>query len=669
MNKIKTVKLISLSSISIPLFSGIGLITTGCSDNKEAYADIVAANDMHGAIDQSTHKTDNPNRAPAIDCLFNEYLKITNEDNRKTGKDNSTHFLLNGDVVQGSNMTVFSEQPGDWIWRVVNKLPYFYSSIGNHESDWGLDYMAEQFSYMGHVKWLCANLYNKESKTLGTEYLTIQPYTIVKVNDLNVGLVGYTSVDINKSSGGVLGDYEAIDAGDNTSPVYLSGETTTGDKVLQNAINACWNNTDENILNGEKPDTVLLLAHAGAYKDDKGNPDPENPEYSKDSEIFKVVHNIKGVDGVLSSHSHKSYLLKVSDKDNKKIPVGQADWHCESLLQTKIHYDKKNKKNIKVDMSLHDTHTEKSYDDLEYKNSEWFQLVDNNYAYFNGKVQTVNSSEALKVKANSKAEATIEKSKNINGFGEVPVLGNILCKTLVKALTKEAIDTEPYAETVIPDSWTGFSGIDFYIDNDDTTVSGISPSKWTDDTKTGYYTYGDITQPWKYQQQIFILKIKAKHLQEYYTVKNCNKKPQENSFNIIDPIYSSKYKLKFDGSTVATSTKVKIVFGDDKTHEVGDDTDIYVGMSSFMRDNRGRDWFYQYATPENCVAVNANWTFKHPATEIETTINGYGGDAFGFIYAARQIGGYASDPTKPMIDLSDTTSMYKFDVTDHFVKA
>ena len=672
MKKTNIIKSISLATISIPLFSGIGMMTS-CS-SSQSYADILTVNDMHGAIDQNPGKTENPNRAPAIECLFNEYLKAYDEDLKNTGRDDATHLLLNGDIVQGNNMTVFSDQPGEWIWRVIDKLPYFYSSIGNHEVDWGLDNMAEQFSYMGHLKWLCANLYDKTNHTLGTEYLTIQDYTIVKVGDLKVGLVGYTSTDINKSSEGVMKNYQALDASNNAELFYLNdGSTTTGTKVLQNAIDACRNNSNPNILNGEKPDTVLLLAHAGAIIDDKGNPDDENPKYSKDSEIFKVVHKINGVDGVLSSHSHYSYLLQVSDKDNKKIPVGQADWHNVSMLQTKIYFDKNTKKNIKVEMSLRDTHTEKSVDQLEYQDSEWFQLIANNYSYFNAKVQKVNNTPALTVKANSKEDATFDRTKTTTGYGEIPYVGNIFCKMMVNAVTKEAITTNPSYKVMkekieAKELWNDFNGLDFYLDGDDTTTSSISPSVW--DNGLGSYTYGDITNAWKFQQPIYIVRATVKDLQDYFTAKNCGKKPTENSYKIVDAIYSSKYKLKFSGDTVATSSGVQVVNKDGQRGDIKDGDYIYIGMCSFMRDNRGGEWFSKFATEIGTVQVVTTWNIQNPSTETPMEMNGYFGNAFSFIFGSRQLGGYDKEkPEQIMIDLTKEDSIYKYSPEESFYKA
>ena len=160
-------------------------------------------------------------------------------------------------------------------------------------------------------------------------------------------------------------------------------------------------------------------------------------------------------------------------------------------------------------------------------------------------------------------------------------------------------------------------------------------------------------------------------MKDYYLSNNCSK--STNYLNLVDPIYSDKYILKFNGSTVASSTDIQFI--NKSTSAVLDDTAfVYIGMSSFLRDNRGKDYFYKYAThsEQACVDVKATWNIKHPASPSQIELDGHYGDAFSFIYSVRTLGNYDSSPEKinnPMIDLTDSTSIYKFDVTEHYRKS
>ena len=153
MKKTNLIKSISALSLAALPLSSIAFLTSCSTHAPLAYADILTANDIHGAIDQKTDTS-----APAISCLLNEYLKAIDEDKKVTDREDSTYMLLNGDIVQGNNMPVFSAPVGAWLWDIIGSLPYQYSSIGNHETDWGLDTMQTSFSQMGHLKWLCCNI-------------------------------------------------------------------------------------------------------------------------------------------------------------------------------------------------------------------------------------------------------------------------------------------------------------------------------------------------------------------------------------------------------------------------------------------------------------------------------------------------------------------------------
>ena len=301
------------------------------------------------------------------------------------------------------------------------------------------------------------------------------------------------------------------------------------------------------------------------------------------------------------------------------------------------------------------------------------------YLMYYSKVQEINDVQSLVIKANNEADATFVKSKTLDGYGEIPVLGNIFTKLMVNTLTKERItdsgEDNPFKTTRDEMSDFGwfsgyiqFNGLDFYLDGDDTTASTIAPSiaKTSITPYGGAFSYGDITKAWKFQQAIYIIKATGKDLKDYYLNKNCNKK--SNSYNMIDPIYSKKYKLYYNGTTVANSTAIKFV--DNDGNELKDNDTIYIGINSFMRDNRAKDYFHKYSAHSDkaCVTVSTDWVIKHPATGEDYHINGYYGNTFAFIYSARLLGGYdETNKDKVMIDLTDPTSIYHFDPTEHFV--
>ncbi|MCF0237446.1 MAG: hypothetical protein HUK24_02510 [Sphaerochaetaceae bacterium] len=71
------------------------------------------------------------------------------------------------------------------------------------------------------------------------------------------------------------------------------------------------------------------------------------------------------------------------------------------------------------------------------------KMLKTNYTFnkYNEEVKKVDATEALNVKADSQKDATLAKSEIVEGYGEIPVVGNIFCKTMVKTLTKDRINS------------------------------------------------------------------------------------------------------------------------------------------------------------------------------------------------------------------------------------
>lgn len=105
-------------------------------------------------------------------------------------KDGNTLIIDGGDTIQGSPFCTFlsSEKPTIHpIANVMNAAGYDYVTLGNHEFNYGYDYLS---SYLNHLnaQCLCANVQDK------TNQLKIQPYSIKSLeNGLKVGIIGFTT--------------------------------------------------------------------------------------------------------------------------------------------------------------------------------------------------------------------------------------------------------------------------------------------------------------------------------------------------------------------------------------------------------------------------------------------------------------------------------------------
>lgn len=105
-------------------------------------------------------------------------------------KDGNTLIIDGGDTIQGSPFCTFlsSEKPAIHpIATVMNAAGYDYVTLGNHEFNYGYEYLS---SYLNHLNasCLCANVKDK------TNQLSIQPYSIKTLeNGLKIGIIGFTT--------------------------------------------------------------------------------------------------------------------------------------------------------------------------------------------------------------------------------------------------------------------------------------------------------------------------------------------------------------------------------------------------------------------------------------------------------------------------------------------
>ena len=134
------------------------------------YVDFYSINDLHGKLaDGDNH--------PGVDELTT-YLKNA----RKT--DDYAIFLSAGDMWQGaaeSNMT-----NGNIITDWMNALDFTSMTIGNHEFDWGSEYIKKN-AEIAEFPFLAINIYDSKTKQR-VDYCDAS--VIVEAGDLQIGIIG-----------------------------------------------------------------------------------------------------------------------------------------------------------------------------------------------------------------------------------------------------------------------------------------------------------------------------------------------------------------------------------------------------------------------------------------------------------------------------------------------
>ena len=204
-----------------------------------------------------------------------------------------------GDHIQGGTLGAISH--GEAIIKIMNKVEFNVSIIGNHEFDYGIDQL---FKLKKDLKnnYICANFcYNKNKSSI------FEPYKILEVEDKKIAFIGVvTPYTFYKSSLSNIKD-------ENGEAIYDLLNENHGQKLydtVQNYINEVKNEKGANY--------VILLAHFGLNSTE---------DYTSDL----LLKNLEGVDIVLDGHTHLVYNATSKDKTNKDIHITQSGTKLQSI--------------------------------------------------------------------------------------------------------------------------------------------------------------------------------------------------------------------------------------------------------------------------------------------------------------------------------------------------
>ena len=238
----------------------------GCKGSVLVYFDFYSINDLHGKLaDGDNH--------PGVDELTT-YLKNV----RKS--DENAVFLSAGDMWQGtaeSNMT-----KGRIITDWMNQLGFTAMAIGNHEFDWGEEYVAAN-EEMADFPFLAINIYDRSTNKLAD---FCSPSVMVESDGAQIGIIG------------AIGDCYSSIAVDKCDEVYF--------KVGRELTNLVKKESER--LKSKGADFIVYMIHDG-YGNSKGNT-VTSIASSQISSYYDTALSNGYVDLVFGGHTHQGYILK-----------------------------------------------------------------------------------------------------------------------------------------------------------------------------------------------------------------------------------------------------------------------------------------------------------------------------------------------------------------------
>lgn len=225
--------------------------------------DFYAINDLHGKFADADSNI-------GVDELTT-YLKNARE------TDENAIFLSAGDMWQGSSESNMTK--GQILVDWMNELDFAAMAIGNHEFDWGEEYVAAN-AKLAEFPFIAINIYDRKSNSLA-EFCA--PSVMVESRGLQIGIIG------------AIGDCYSSIAVDKCDEVYF--------KTGRDLTNLVKNEADR--LRAEGADFIVYVIHDGYGQSSSGQ-----MSSSQLSSYYDTSLSDGYVDLVFEGHTHQGYRIQ-----------------------------------------------------------------------------------------------------------------------------------------------------------------------------------------------------------------------------------------------------------------------------------------------------------------------------------------------------------------------
>lgn len=226
--------------------------------------DLYVLNDLHGKFDDTDTQT-------GVDELTT-FLKKS----RLT--DDNAFFLSSGDMWQGSAES--NQTKGQIITEWMNGLNFVSMTLGNHEYDWGEEYI-EKNAQLAKFPFLAINIFDKETNKR-VEYADAS--VLVECDGIQIGIIG------------AIGDCYSSISGELTEGVYFK----TGNELSKLV------REESKRLKGQGADFIVYSLHDG-FGSSKSS--ASGISDSQLSSYYDIELSNGYVDLVFEGHTHQKYVL------------------------------------------------------------------------------------------------------------------------------------------------------------------------------------------------------------------------------------------------------------------------------------------------------------------------------------------------------------------------
>lgn len=235
-----------------------------CSVSLLVVVDFYVLNDLHGKFDDTSNQE-------GVDELTT-FLKKSKE------TDENAFFLSSGDMWQGSSESNLTK--GLIITDWMNELNFSCMTLGNHEFDWGEEYI-EKNADKAEFPFLAINIFDKETNK---RVSYADSSVMVECGNLQIGIIG------------AIGDCYSSISGEHTENVYFK----TGNEL------SALVKEESNKLRNAGADYIVYSLHDGFGSSKNTTAGISDSQLSS---YYDVELSNGFVDLVFEGHTHQKYVM------------------------------------------------------------------------------------------------------------------------------------------------------------------------------------------------------------------------------------------------------------------------------------------------------------------------------------------------------------------------
>ncbi|MDR2292797.1 MAG: bifunctional metallophosphatase/5'-nucleotidase [Prevotellaceae bacterium] len=280
-------------------------VFASCSSaNKETQIIILSTNDMHAMIDN--------------------YAKVASYVDKVRAENKNVLLLSGGDMFSGNPIVDKHEDRGYPMIEIMNKVGYDYGVLGNHEFDYGQDFLRRRIE-QAKFPLLCANMKVSEQALIKQP----EPYVIFNLDGIEICILA--TIQVENSNGKLIPSTHSDKV--KNIDFYQPVETALQYKYLR-----------------QKCDLFIALSHDGIDED------------------VILAKEMPELDIIIGGHSH----TRVDGMIENGVLISQTECHLKYIGKTVIRL--KGKKIVDKKFELIDVST------LQAENEEVKALIDKYYA-------------------------------------------------------------------------------------------------------------------------------------------------------------------------------------------------------------------------------------------------------------------------------------------------